>query len=325
MNYRIIATLGPSSAQETIWREMRVSGVNAFRLNTSHLSLKELHLWLERLDAFFNSFEEKYPIVLDLQGSKWRLGQFPPFELVPGEYVELICGPSTDQKQTLPVPHEDFFQAAASSNQEIVLNDARTRLRVVSTRERSLKAQVTQGGAIVPRKGITFTASNHRQESLSEKDQSILEQTRHLDFIHYALSYVKDGIEMTRYREIFGPQVHLIAKIERQTAVDEALQIAETADELWLCRGDLGAELGIRAMAEVVHRFTYQLDRIKIPVLMAGQVLEHMTTAPIPTRSEVCYLYETLIRGYSGLVLSDETAVGQYPLESCKAAALFKP
>lgn len=324
MNYQIIATLGPSSTEEIIWREMLVSGVTAFRLNISHLVFEELLPWLSRIDAFFNSPGDRCPVVLDLQGSKWRLGQFSPFELIPGEYVELIYSPSTGQKRTLPIPHEDFFQAAASSSQEIVLNDAKTRLRVVSIQERSLNAQVTQGGRIMPRKGITFTASNHRQESLSRKDQAILEQTRHLDFIHYALSYVKDGIEMTHYREIFGPQAYLIAKIERQTAIDEVLQIAETADELWLCRGDLGAELGIHAMAEAMYRFTSQLDRIEVPVLMAGQVLEHMTANPVPTRSEVCYLYEALMRGYSGLVLSDETAIGQYPLQSCKAAALFK-
>lgn len=324
MEYQITATLGPSSADEAIWREMLAMGVTAFRLNTSHLTLAQLHAWLERTGKFFNSLEAKCPLVLDLQGSKWRLGQFTPFELSAGERIELVCSPSTDRQHTLPVPHADFFQAASSSSQEIVMNDARIRLHIESTDGDSLKTRVTQGGVISPRKGVTFTASNYRIESLKEKDHAILEQTRRLDFIHYALSYVKDSAEMARYRTFFGPKAHLIAKIERQMAIDEALQIAESADELWLCRGDLGAELGAQAMAVAVHNFSRLPASLALPVLMAGQVLEYMNANPDPTRSEVCYLYDALVQGYSGFVLSDETAVGLYPLESCRAAAMFK-
>lgn len=144
--------------------------------------------------------------------------------------------------------------------------------------------------------------------------EAILEQTRSLDFVRYALSYVKDAGEMARYRHRLGRSLYLIAKLERPLAVEQALPMVEFADELWLCRGDLGAEVGLAAMAEAVS----------LPVLMAGQVLEHMAAQPAPTRSEVCYLYEALRQGYRGFVLSDETAVGRYPVESCRVAALFK-
>jgi pyruvate kinase len=324
MEYQITATLGPSSADETIWRAMLTAGVTAFRLNTSHLTLTQLNAWLERISWFLSSLDAQYSLVLDLQGSKWRLGSFAPFELSTGERLELVCSPATDRLHTLPVPHIDFFQAASSSSQEIVLNDARIRLHIESIEGDSLKARVVHGGIISAHKGITFTASNYRREFLNEKDQTILEQTRQFDFIQYALSYVKDGAEMAHYRTLFGSGVHLIAKIERQPAIDETLQIAQSADELWLCRGDLGAELGAQAMAAAVHNFSRLPANLALPVLMAGQVLEHMSANPDPTRSEVCYLYEALVQGYSGFVLSDETAVGQYPLESCRAAAMFK-
>lgn len=172
------------------------------------------------------------------------------------------------------------------------------------------------------RKGITYALSEYRQESLSLQDQAILEQTQDLDFVRYALSYVKDAMEMARYRAQFGPAACLIAKLERQPAVDQALQIAEWADELWLCRGDLGAELGTRAMAETVYRFSEQVEMLPVPVLLAGQILEHMAEHPTPTRSEVCYLHDALMKGYQGFVLS-ETAVGRHPVESCRMAALF--
>jgi pyruvate kinase len=235
-----------------------------------------------------------------------------------------VCAASTDRPNLLPVPHPDFFEAAALSSGEIVLNDAKVRLVLESTTPDSLAARVTQGGELVSNKGITFTSSDYRQESLSQKDQAILAQTQALGFVRYALSYVKDAVEMARYRAHVGPAAYLIAKLERQPAVDQARQIAEAADELWLCRGDLGAELGARAMAETVYRFSELVGELPAPVLLAGQVLEHMAGQPTPTRSELCYLHDALTKGYHGFVLSDETAVGRYPVESCRVAALFR-
>jgi pyruvate kinase len=324
MDYALVATLGPSSDTESTWEAMLAAGVTGLRLNTSHLSLPPLQFWLDRLSAFTASRNPKPPLILDLQGSKWRLGYFSPFVLSRGQQVTLVCAASTDHPQLLPVPHADFFRAAVESTGEITLDDARIYLWIESVGSDSLCARVTKGGEIVPRKGITFTASTYRHESLDEKDQLILEQTRHLDGIRYALSYVKDAVEMARYRVIFGRSAYLIAKLERAPAVAEAKQIAGSADELWLCRGDLGAELGTRAMAETVYRFTDLVRGLPVPVLLAGQVLEHMSEHLTPTRSEVCYLHDALIKGYQGVVLSDETAIGRYPIESCRIATLFQ-
>jgi pyruvate kinase len=187
-----------------------------------------------------------------------------------------------------------------------------------------LTARVTLGGEVSPGKGITLPGCEYRKESLSDKDRAIIASTQGLAAVRYAISYVRDALEMARYRELVGASACLIAKIERQPAVDEAVEIAAAADQLWLCRGDLGAELGLGGMAQAVQRFSEQVAGLQVPVLMAGQVLEHMASQPTPTRSEVCYLFDSLQRGYSGFVLSDETAVGRYPLESCQAAALFK-
>jgi pyruvate kinase len=323
MDYDIIATLGPASETETVWQAMLAAGATGFRLNTSHLTLSQLNHWIDRLEVFFSNLGWHPYLALDLQGSKWRLGEFPAFVLEPGQRVDLICASSASQPQVLPVPHADFFQAAAVSSGEVVLNDAKIRLYVENAGSNSARARVLQGGEIAPRKGITFAASGYRVEALSEKDQAILEATRELASVQYAISYVKDAAEMRRYRELCGPQARLIAKIERRQAVDEAVAIAGSADALWLCRGDLGAELGLMAMAEAVHSFADLPVRLDCPVLMAGQVLEHMTTQPTPTRSEVCNLYDSLVHGYRGVVLSDEAAIGRYPVESCAAAALF--
>lgn len=322
--YDVIATLGPASAQAEIWQSMLDGGATAFRLNTSHLSLDQLEIWLQALRPFLSRQENPIPLTLDLQGSKWRLGEFTPFELAAGQQIELVHARTAEVSQTLPVPHADFFRAAPHSSGEITLNDAKIRLRLETTHADKILARVLLGGPITSHKGITFTASEYRTEALSDKDQAIYSLAREMEQVSFALSYVKDAAEMARYRALFGPEARLIAKLERGPAMQEAMQIAASANTLWVCRGDLGAELGLPAMAAAVARFTEQARSLPVPAIMAGQVLEHMTTSPTPTRSEVCYLHDCLSAGYQGFVLSDETAIGRYPIESCRTASLFK-
>ena len=324
MNYEIIATLGPGSSEPTQWESMLTAGATAFRLNTSHLTLRQTLKWLEKLEDMFHTSGSSAPVVLDLQGSKWRLGKLPVADLKTGQKIELRQAASSNQSIIFPVPHKDFFLAAAASDGEIILNDAKLRLQIEKIDKESITARVTQAGPIAANKGITLAASSYRREGLSQKDKIIFTQTKSFTFVRYALSYIKDADEMEAYRNQLGSAPYLIAKLERREAMREAIEIAASANELWICRGDLGAEVGLKALAETVLDFADLLPRIKVPVIMAGQVLEHMTRQPAPTRSEVCYLYETLQRGYQGFVLSDEAAIGLYPAESCAAAALFR-
>lgn len=324
MDYSIVATLGPGSSSKAMWEKMILAGVTGFRLNSSHMSLHQIHEWLGELEPFLGAREIRPYLVLDLQGSKWRLGEFTPFSLEPGRRIELVFAQAESRRDVLPVPHEDFFEAAAFSNGEVVLDDARIVLIVETSGPGSLTARVVRGGQIVPRKGITYTSCNYRKERLHDKDREIMEQTGGLDFIRYAVSYVRDGAEMSQYRALMGNGAYLIAKLERAPSLEEATRIAIFSDEMWLCRGDLGAEMGITAMAEAVYRFSSLVGGIVPPVFLAGQVFEHMTASPAPTRSEVCCLHDALIRGFQGVVLSDETAMGKYPVESCLAAAMFR-
>jgi pyruvate kinase len=324
MNYDIIATLGPKSDTALVWEAMLRAGVTAFRLNTSHLSAAQLRRWLEQIEPFLVGRSPQPPIVLDLQGSKWRLGQFPECELAGGEQVTLILAASADGRGVLPVPHPDFFRAAPMSTGEIVLDDAKLRLALEAQGPDALQARVIDGGVFLPRKGITYTASTYRQESLGANDQAVLDGTRQLAGARYAVSYVRDAVEMANFRAQIGPSAHLIAKLERRPALEEAAAIAESADALWLCRGDLGAELGARAMAEAAHQFSAKVRAMPVPVLLAGQVYEHLTEHAAPTRAELCGAYDALGMGYRGFVLSDETAIGRDPVASCRVAALFR-
>ena len=316
MPYDLIATLGPASHAPAIWQAMLHAGATAFRLNTSHLTLPQLDQWLADLSTV------NAPIVLDLQGSKWRLGEFTAFTLENGQTIQLTLAHSATRSDVLPVPHADFFQAAARSGGEIVLNDAKIKLQIESFTPTSISATVQLGGEIVAHKGLTYTRSDFRRETLSDKDRAIIAQTRDRPGVRYAVSYVRDAVEMQNYRALIG-NAYLIAKIERQSAVDGSAAIAAVSDELWVCRGDLGAELGLRGMAQAVHQITQQVRNLPVPVIMAGQVLEHMTDHATPTRAEVCQLHDALYAGYGGCVLSDETAMGRQPVECVKMAAMF--
>ena len=322
--YEVIATLGPASSQPETWHAMLAAGVTAFRLNTSHLSLPQLAGWLEQLETYWAGSGQRVPVVLDLQGSKWRLGEIKPVDVMEGQLVELVLVTAADQPGRLPVPHADFFAAARHSDGEIVLNDARVRLSIEAIHTDSILARVIQAGPLAAHKGITFHSCDYRIETLSEKDRSIFQQTHALQGIQYAVSYIKDGLEMAQYRREFGPDSRLIAKLERGPAMADAAAIAASADELWVCRGDLGAEVGLAGMAAAVHAFTPLVVKLAVSSIMAGQVLEHLTEHATPTRSEVCYLYDCLQQGYRGFVLSDETAIGQDPLGAARTACLFK-
>lgn len=324
MPYEVIATLGPASDTPQRWQAMIAAGATAFRLNSSHLSVEQTSAWVERLRMFYEQMGRFLPVVIDLQGSKWRLGQIDASELAADQRVRLIQAETSETADVLPVPHADFFAAAPKSSRLIRLNDAKVLLEIETIDPDSIQARVVQGGPISARKGITYAATEFRSEGLNEKDRTILSGMRSYPFVRFAISYLKSAAEMAAYRRQIGAGVYLIAKLERALALEQVSDIAAEANELWVCRGDLGAELGLVGMAQAAHRFSQIVRDMPIPVMLAGQVLEHMTDHPVPTRSEVYCLYDALAQGYQGVVLSDEAAIGQFPIESCQTADMFQ-
>jgi pyruvate kinase len=318
-SYEVVATLGPATASPEHAVELVRAGATALRLNSSHIAPDRLREWVDALLRVVGGT----PIVIDLQGSKWRVGELEPFELAVGSRVEMRLARGPTEREVIPVPHEDFFRAASQSDRSVLMDDARIELGLEVTGTDFATAVVVRPGVLRPRKGITLPSTTFRRERLTEADAEAVRDTQGIALVSYAVSYVKDGTEARRYRSFLGKH-GMVSKLERPSALEDASAIAAVSDCLWLCRGDLGAEMGLAAMAEAVHRFGLSLRASPVPVLLAGQVLEHMTEHPEPTRSEICHLHDILSSGYAGVVLSDETAVGRFPVQSVRVASAWR-
>ncbi len=316
-----ILTLGPASSDvNTINSLFEVAG--RFRLNTSHMDPAQLEIWLKKLEKIFDKASRQVGVVIDLQGSKMRIGDFPSVDSVP-ENVTLFPGISSDSPNNIPVPHKEFFKAI-NTGDLISLNDARIILRIGAVYKNKAQAEVIRNGRLSSYKGINRSLHPIPFESLIQRDIEMIAVSMNYKFTEFAFSFALDGSEAEKIRT-FTRERKLIAKIERPEAMENLSAIDREFDEMWLCRGDLGAQAGIFELGKLQEKFSSQINKFKKPSVLAGQVLEHMTHFPEPTRSEIVHLYDIEKRGFKGFVLSDETAVGKNPqaiaefLKSCNS------
>jgi pyruvate kinase len=308
-SFDVVATLGPASF--TLAGELARAGATALRLNASHLSPEDL----ARRAALARDEAPDLPIVVDLQGAKMRVGDVAERPISVGAWVRfaLEAGDPAD----VPLPHPELFAAAAEGD-TLGCDDGRLRFVVRARGEGCLEAEALVAGTLRPRKGVNLVDHPVRLSGLTAADAARLEAVRRLPGLQVAWSFALDGREAEWVRAVV-PGAPVVAKIERLEALGELPGIAGRVDALWVCRGDLGEQLGPAALARFVGSFApAALPR---PVLMAGQVLEHLTEHAEPTRSEVCHLHDLWQRGYAGVVLSDETAIGRSPAHAVERAA----
>lgn len=299
-------TLGPASEEEVVLRRL-FDVSQRFRLNSSHLSGEALSHWLLRLQSLFTETGRTVPVVIDLQGAKMRIGRVPKVDFLP-EVVRLVLQAAPDG---IPIPHPELFEALRPG-ETLTLNDARVRLVVESAEKSSCRCRVVHQGPLESHKGINRPDHPIPLKGLLPGDREAVEVGHRFPFVEFAFSFVHTGAEATLLRDVTGRR--LIAKVERPEAMQHLDDIAALFDEIWLCRGDLGAQAGLARLGRLQHDFTNRMPEFGVPCHLAGQVLEHMTHHPEPTRTEVVHLYDVERNGFGGIVLSDETAVGAYPI-----------
>jgi pyruvate kinase len=305
--HRLVATLGPASfGREAALIE---AGATALRLNASHMAPDEV---ARRAEDVFRDAHGAACIV-DLQGAKMRLGDFEPREVREGEVVTFE---SSAARGGILLPHAELF-AAVAPGEVLTIDDGRLEVVVVDVSRERISVRASRAGWLRPRKGINRPRHPVEPSALCEADRAVLDACDRYDEIEYAISFVRDGREAAWLRARGRRRV--ILKIERDEAIRSLLPTSAASDEVWICRGDLGAQLGLQAMARAVHDVDPR--HIGVPVLLAGQVLEHLTHHAEPTRSEVCHVHDVLLRGFAGIVLSDETAIGVDPVNAVRWAA----
>lgn len=303
--FQIVATLGPASHGRV--PALAAAGATAFRLNASHLTPDEAQAITRRV----RSALPDAPLVIDLQGAKLRLGVFGARVLTAGDRVRFTVDPAGPGDAAVPLPHRELF-ASVQPGDTLSCDDDRLRLRVDAVADATIDATSLSAGPLRPRKGINVVEHPVHLTELPAHDRAFVEALQGTDRLAWAFSFMRDGSEAAWLRACAaGP---IVGKVEHPDATHNLEAIDAAVDAVWICRGDLGAQLG----AERLARFVASLEprgRGR-PWLMAGQVLEHLTEHAEPTRSEVCHLHDLAHRGFSGIVLSDETAIGKDPVRA---------
>jgi pyruvate kinase len=307
--HRLIATLGPSSFGHAA--ALVRAGATELRLNASHMSPDEL----SRRCAEVRAELPDVRCVVDLQGNKMRVGKIGSRQLELDAEVVLTLDPSDGN--CVFVPHPELFEQAAVG-QRLCLDDGRIDIDIIGHEPGRLVARVRRAGLLHSRKGINRAEHPIDLSDLSATDQQAILRGLSFDGIDFAVSFVNDGSEATWVRNR-APNRRVILKVERGEAIANLPKLVQAADELWICRGDLGVQLGLSSMAKWIAAIDPR--KYSIPILMAGQVLEHLRLHDAPTRSEVCHLHDLILRGYAGIVLSDETAIGNAPESAIRWAA----
>lgn len=309
MSFDLVFTLGPSTEDPALLERLSRSA-SAFRLNGSHLDEEGLKTWLARLARLPETEDGPLPLVLDLQGEKMRIGPIAPVaSLPPALDLVLDDGPSAEPHR-IPVPHEELFRTARRGD-ELLLDDGRVLLVVDEVSPHRLGCVVRRDGPLSSRKGINRKEHPVRLARLLERDLRLLVLAAEHPRVRYACSFVHDAASLALVRPHTDRPV--VAKIERPEALDALPAIAAAFDGCWFCRGDLGSQAGLARLGPLQSRYEALMAEVPGPHLLAGQVLEHMTAHATPTRSEVVHLHDCRQRGWSGIVLSDETAVGRHP------------
>lgn len=314
---RILATLGPASANPEMIAALHRAGADAFRVNMSHGD----HAGHAKVIAAIRALEKETgrptTILVDLQGPKLRVGTFKdgPVELVKGAPFALDADKAAGDATRVHLPHPELF-AALEAGTRLLIDDGKLVLRVQSVTPARIDTVVEVGGKISDRKGVNVPDVVVPLAALTEKDRKdltfALEQ--HVDWV--ALSFVQRPEDVAEARRLIGGKAALLVKFEKPSGVQRIEEILELADAAMVARGDLGVELPPEAVPPLQKRIVATARRMGKPVVVATQMLESMIVSPSPTRAEVSDVATAVYDGADAIMLSAETAAGAWPVEA---------
>lgn len=314
---KILATLGPATDGIDDIRELVEAGVNIFRLNFSHgehADHAQRYQWIRQVERQLN-----YPlgILMDLQGPKLRVGRFAEgkVQLVRGQALRLDLDPTPGDQRRVNLPHPEIIKAL-EPGMDLLLDDGKLRLRVITKHADAIDTTVLNGGELSDRKGVNVPQALLELSPLTAKDRRDLSFGLELGVDWVALSFVQRPEDIREARELIGDKAFLMAKIEKPSAVRYLQEIAELSDAIMVARGDLGVEVPAESVPQIQKDIISTCRQLGKPVVVATQMLESMRFSPAPTRAEVTDVANAVAEGADAVMLSAETASGEYPLEA---------
>ena len=314
---KIVATLGPSSSDYATIRALSDAGVDVFRLNMSHGSHEDVaarHAIIRKVEEETN---RPIGILADLQGPKLRVGTFAdgPQDLADGQAFRLDLDPTAGDSTRVNLPHKEIF-AALRPGATLLVNDGKIRLKVSDCGEDYANCVVEAGGMISDRKGVNVPDVVLPLAALSEKDKRDLEFVCDLGVDWLALSFVQRSEDVEDARILVKGRASIMSKIEKPAAVEAYAEILEASDGVMVARGDLGVELPVQKLPPIQKRLIRGARQVAKPVIVATQMLESMIESPVPTRAEVSDVATAIYEGADAIMLSAESAAGQFPVEA---------
>jgi pyruvate kinase len=298
-------------------RKLMLSGADAVRINMSHGDHEQKAALVESIRAVEKELRRPTTILVDLQGPKLRVGKFKggSVDLRAGDRFTLDGKRTAGNGQRVELAHPELFQAIGPGDR-ILIDDGKVRLKAVETNTDSIVAEVQVGGTISDNKGVNVPDVLVPIPALTEKDRADLTFALELKADWIALSFVQRPEDVSEARALIGDRAALLAKIEKPAAIDQLTDILALADAVMVARGDLGVELPPEAVPPLQNRIIAMARQFGKPVVVATQMLESMITSPTPTRAEVSDVATAIYDGADAVMLSAESATGQYPCES---------
>jgi len=314
---KIVATLGPASANADVIDALFTSGVDVFRLNCSHGSHDDHRQRLEILRGIERLRGRPIGVIADLQGPKLRLATFVNghIALTLGQSLRLDLDLSPGNEARVGMPHPEIF-AALVPGAELRLDDGKVRLEVLSCGPDFAVTRVLAGTALSDRKGVNVPGVALPISALTKKDRADLAFALDAGADWIALSFVQRPEDVIEARELIGDRAALLAKIEKPQAIEHLEAIVALCDGIMVARGDLGVEMPAEDVPILQKRIVLEARRHGKPVIVATQMLESMISSPTPTRAEASDVATAIFDGADAVMLSAETASGAYPIEA---------
>jgi pyruvate kinase len=314
---KIVATLGPSSSERSIIASLFRAGADVFRINMSHTTHEKLRALVATIRAVEAEFGRPIGVLVDLQGPKLRVGRFKsgPVNLRAGETFTLDTDPTPGDETRAELPHPEIF-ASAMPGHALLLDDGKVRLIATEVDRTRIVTRVEVGGKLSDRKGVSLPDTTIPFSALTPKDRSDLEAALDTGIDWVALSFIQRPEDIAEAKKITRGRAVVMAKIEKPQAVSRLDEILDLSDALMVARGDLGVEMPLEKVPGVQKQMTRLSRRAGKPVVVATQMLESMITSPVPTRAEVSDVATAIFEGADAVMLSAESAAGQYPVEA---------